>query len=232
AYARRGFFELIAVALLAGGLLFAVELVVAKRTRLYVGAALTLALATLVIVVSAAYRMQLYQLAYGWTEQRFYALAGIAWLGAGGACAALLVWRDATRWLLHAGGLIALAVAIAVNLIGPSAFVARQNLERVVEPSSALPADASRELDAQYLASLGDGAVPTLVQFLPRLGLGDRQALGSALRTFVLEGRDLAPGPLPGSSFDRERARQALAAAADELRTYPLLRAAPFQRRP
>src|SRR5437667_35639 len=35
-YARRGFFELIAVAMLAGGLLFAVELVVAKRTRLYV----------------------------------------------------------------------------------------------------------------------------------------------------------------------------------------------------
>ncbi|HEY8786644.1 MAG TPA: DUF4153 domain-containing protein, partial [Candidatus Limnocylindria bacterium] len=81
-YARRGFFELIAVAVLAGGLLFAVELVVARRSRLYVGAALTLALATLVIVVSAAYRMQLYQLAYAWTEQRFYALAGIAWLGA------------------------------------------------------------------------------------------------------------------------------------------------------
>src|SRR5438874_2617263 len=134
-YARRGFFELIAVAVLAGGLLFAVELVVAKRTRLYVGAALTLALATLIIVVSAAYRMQLYQLAYGWTELRFYALAGIAWLGAGGVCAAVLVWRDATRWLLHASGLIALAVAIAVNLIGPSAVVARQNLERVVNPS-------------------------------------------------------------------------------------------------
>src|SRR6266571_1161474 len=121
-YARRGFFELIAVAVLACGLLFAVELVVAKRSRLYVGAALTLALATLVIVVSAAYRMHLYQLAYGWTEQRFYAFAGIAWLGAGGACAAVLVWRDATRWLLHAGGVIALAVAIAINFLGPTAF--------------------------------------------------------------------------------------------------------------
>jgi uncharacterized protein DUF4153 len=231
AYARRGFFELIAVAVLAGGLLYAVELVVARRTRLYVAAAVTLALATLVIVVSAAYRMQLYQLAYGWTEQRFYALAAIAWLGAGGACAAVLVWRDATRWLLHAGGLIALAVAIAVNLIGPSAFVARQNLERVVDPSG-LPADASRELDAGYLASLGDGAVPTLVQFLPRLGTADRQALGSALRTYVLEGRDLARSALPGFSLDRERARQALLSVADELRSYPLLRGAPFQRRP
>src|SRR5438093_9390623 len=180
-YARRGFFELIAVAILAGGLLFAVELVVAKRTRLYVAAALTLTLATLVIVVSAAYRMQLYQLAYGWTEQRFYALAGIAWLGAGGASAAVLVWRDAMRWLPHAAAPLRLAVAIAVNLMAPSAFVARQNLDRVVDPSG-LPADASRDLDARYLASPGDGAVPTLVEFLPRLGASDPRALGSAPR--------------------------------------------------
>src|SRR5438093_1631722 len=230
-YARRGFFELIAVAVLAGGLLFGVELVVAKRTRLYVGAALTLALATLVIVMSAAYRMQLYQLAYGWTELRFYALAGIAWLGVSGVCAASLVWRDATRWLLHVGGLIAFAVAIAVNLIGPSAFVARQNLERVVEPRG-LPDDASRELDAQYLASLGDGAVPTLVEFLPPLGASDRAALGSALRTFAFEGRSLEPVSFVAFSLDRERARQALLGVADELRTYPVFRGAPSPRRP
>ncbi len=229
AYARRGFFELIAVAVLAGGLLFAVELVVARRTRLYVGAALMLAIATLVIVVSAAYRMQLYQLAYGWTEQRFYGLAGIAWLGASGACAGVLVWRNATRWLLHAGGLIALAVAIAVNLIGPSAFVARQNLERVVDPSG-LPADAYRGLDAYYLATLGDGAIPTLVEYLPRLGDSDRAALGSAIRTLSLEGRDLGPVSLPSFNLDRERARQALLGSADELRRYPLRLPAPLPR--
>jgi hypothetical protein len=226
AYARRGFFELIAVAVLAGGLLFAVELVVARRTRLYVGATLTLVLATLVIVVSAAYRMHLYQLAYGWTEQRFYALAGIAWLGAGGACAAVLVWRDGTRWLLHAAGLVGLAVAIAINLVGPSAFVARQDLERVIDPSG-LPADAYRGLDAYYVASLGDGAIPTLLEYLPRLAPSDRVALGSALRTFALEGRDLTPVPLPGFGLDRERARQSLLGAADELRRYPVWRFLP-----
>ena len=230
-YARRGFFELIAVAALAGGLLFTTELVVARRTRLYVAAALTLAVATLVIVVSAAYRMQLYQLAYGWTEQRFYALAGIAWLGAGGICAAVLIWRDATRWLLHAAGLVGLAVAVAINLVGPSAFVARQDLERVVDPSG-LPADAYRGLDAYYLATLGDGAIPTLVEFLPRLGASDRADLGSALRTLALEGRDLEPVPLSGVSLDRERARQALLAAADELRSYPPFRGGRFSSRP
>lgn len=231
AYARRGFFELIAVAVLAGGLLFAVELVVAKRSRLYVAAALALSVATLVIVASAAYRMQLYQLAYGWTEQRFYALAGIAWLGAGGACAAVLIWRDATRWLLHAAALVGLVVAIAINVIGPTAFVARQDLERVIDPRG-LPDDAYRGLDAYYLATLGDGAIPTLVEYLPHLGASERVALGSALRTLALEGRSLEPVPFSGLNLDRERARQALLAVADELRSYPVFRGAPFQRRP
>ena len=229
-YARRGFFELIAVAVLAGGLLFAVELVVSRRTRFYVGAALTLAVATLVIVVSAAYRIQLYQLAYGWTEQRFYALAGIAWLGAGGACAAVLVGRNATRWLPHAAALVGLAVAIAVNIIGPSAYVARQNLERVTNPT-ALPADASRGLDAQYLATLGDGALPTLVEYLPRLAESDREALGFTLGMFALYGRDLSPGAFPGFSLDREHARQALLALAEELRSYPPIRGGRTERR-
>jgi hypothetical protein len=222
-YGRRGFFELIAVAVVAGGLIFGVELVVARRSRTFAAAALALVVATGVVVVSAAYRMQLYQVAYGWTEQRFYALAGIAWLGAGCVVAAILIWRNETRRLLHAAGLLGLVVALAVNLIGPSAFVARQDLERIVDPSG-LPDDARRVLDVYYLGSLGDGAVPTLVEYLPRLAASDRQALGSALRTFALERRDLSTGPWQALNVDRVRAREALLGVADELRNYPLLR--------
>jgi len=137
--------------------------------------------------------------------------------------AAILIWRDQTRWLLHATGLLGLAVAFAVNLTGPSAFVARQDLERVVDPSG-LPDDARRALDAYYLGSLGDGAVPTLVEFLPRLVASDRQLLGSALRTYSLERRDLSVGPWQSLNLDRERARQAVLGVADELRNYPPLR--------
>ncbi|OLC57486.1 MAG: hypothetical protein AUH85_03105 [Chloroflexi bacterium 13_1_40CM_4_68_4] len=222
-YGRRGFFELIAVAVVAGGLVYSVELVVARRSRIYVAAALALVVATVAVVVSAAYRMQLYQLAYGWTEQRFYALAGIGWLGAGCVVAAILIWRNETRWLVHGAGLLGLAVALVVNVIGPSAFVARQDLERIVDPRD-LPDDARRTLDAYYLGSLGDGAVPTLVEYLPRLGASDRQALGSALRTFVLERRDLSIGPWQALNLDRVRAREALLGVADELRNYPPLR--------
>jgi len=101
----------------------------------------------------------------------------------------------------------------------------------VIDPSG-LPADAYRGLDAYYLATLGDGAIPTLVDYLPRLGDSDRAALGSAIRILALEGRDLAPASLPGFSLDRERARQALLGAADELRRYPLRLPTPSPRGP
>src|SRR2546425_1682383 len=114
-YGRRGFFELIAVAVVAGGLVFRVALGGARRARIYVTAALALVVATLAVVVSAAYRMQLYQLAYGWTEQRFYALAGIGWLGAGCVLAAILIWRNETRWLVHGAGLLGLAGGLSVT---------------------------------------------------------------------------------------------------------------------
>ena len=220
-YARRGFFELIAAGLVVGGLIFGVELVVARRSRPYVLAALTLVLATLVVVGSAAYRMHLYQLAYGWTEQRFYALAGIAWLGAGGAVAIACIARDATRWLVHAGGVLGLGVAVAINVLGPTGFVARQNLERVAA-GAALPADAYRGLDVAYLVSLGDGAIPTLVEYLPRIDPRSRELLGSYLRTYALEPRDLGAPAWQGLSADRERARAALIGSLEELRGFPL----------
>jgi hypothetical protein len=71
-----------------------------------------------------------------------------------------------------------------------------------------------------------------VVEFLPRLTVADRAALGSALRTFALEGRSLDEAALPAFSLDRERARQALVGVADELRTYPPIRGVPSPRRP
>jgi hypothetical protein len=226
-YARRGFFELINVAVLAGAIVFGVELVVARRTKLFVIAALILVAATLVVVISAAYRMQLYQLAYGWTEQRFYALAGIVWLGGSAVLAAALIWRNASRWLLHAAAIAGLVVTLGAAAVGPTGFVARQNLERVVDPSG-LPADAYRGLDIYYLGSLGDGAIPTILEYLPRLENPWRELLGSYMRTYVLESRTcdecvnrLEPGPWQAFNVDRERARVALRDAAEDLRRYP-----------
>jgi len=171
--------------------------------------------------------MQLYQLAYGWTEQRFYALAGIAWLVRRCVCGVLV---GVTR---HAGfaasALIGLAIAIAINLIGRA-------------PTSRARTSSASWTRARYLRTRVTastritwrplGRRDTNARRIPaRLGASDRVALG---RRYVRSRSRPRPrsGPASRFSLDRERARQALLTVADEVRRYPLQRPAPFRRRP
>lgn len=179
-YARRGFFELIAVAVLAGGLLLALETFVKARPREYVGAAIALAGLTSVVLASATLRMRLYQEAYGWTELRFYALAVIGWLAIGVVLAAMALATNRSRWLPHALAVAGLAVGIAVNVIGPVRFVADQNVARLANPAL-VPAFGSTGLDTIYAADLGDDAVPALVRALPYLPRDERHYLRDVL---------------------------------------------------
>jgi hypothetical protein len=210
AYARRGFFELMASASLVGALLFGLGL--QSRTRSRITTALELALIglTLVVLASAWYRLDLYQLAYGWTELRFYALAGIAFLG---LSLGVLGWSVVTARMHFALQPLfgaALLVALAVNALSPSAFVARADLDRLIDPAG-LPADAERRMDPAYLVSLGDGAFPVLVQLLPSLGWDDRNLLGAWLQ-WAAHGRAGAETPWESFTVDRLRAKSALEA--------------------
>ncbi|HEX6140217.1 MAG TPA: DUF4173 domain-containing protein [Candidatus Limnocylindria bacterium] len=187
-YARRGFFELLAVAFAVGGLVLAGEALVARRTRAYVAAFVALVLLTLVVLASAFLRLRLYQDAYGWTELRFYVFAAIAWLaiGAVGAIAALLA--DRTAWLLHGLAVLSVAFGIGFNLVGPVHFVAERNLERVNHPET-IPAGGERDLDVDYLVSLGSDAVDVVQRWMvarplpPELAerMTDRMAEASGL---------------------------------------------------
>jgi hypothetical protein len=138
-YARRGFFELLAVAFLSGGLIAGLEIVVSRRSWAYVLSAVTLAGLTLVVLASATLRLKLYQDAYGWTELRFYVFAAIAWLGLGALTTAGLLLAARTRWLAHALGILAVVVWLGINALGPQGFVARQNLARAIDPSLVAP---------------------------------------------------------------------------------------------
>lgn len=218
AYARRGFFELIAVASLVGLVVFGAELSARARSRAYLAALLGLVALTGVVLVSAAYRLELYQRAYGWTDQRLYAVAMIVFLGAALAILALAVLRARVRWALQPIALAALTVAAGVNAIGPADHVVRANVARALDPTG-LPPDAVRRLDTSSLLWLGDGALPALVELLPSLPEPDRQALGTQLRWRLDAPRD--PQPWQSWNLDRERAGRALAAARDELDRFP-----------
>jgi hypothetical protein len=179
-YARRGFFELIAVALLAGGVILALEALAGARTAAYRIAAVGLVALTGVVLVSALVRLGMYQAAYGWTELRFYALAAIGWLAVGvvTTIAALLVDRVAVVWraMLGAG----LAVALLCNVIGPQAFVTGQNVARALDPSLVAPGGATG-LDLGYLGSLGADAIPVLVDDYAALAPADQASVSSIL---------------------------------------------------
>ena len=210
-YARRGFFELVAAACLAGALVVILEATVTRRSRPYLVGLLALLLLTAVVLVSAAVRLRLYQDAYGWTELRLYVLTAICALAAALAAMIALALVDRMRWLGHGLAAIGVVALLCLNLLAPAAFVAARNVERVIDPSL-VPPDGHAGLDAGYLGILPDDAIPVLVQALPELPAAERDDLLRLLQARRLE---LATDPTFASpvawNLGRERARDALA---------------------
>ena len=193
-YARSGFFELVWVAVLAGGLLATVHAIAARRTAALVGAGLALAGLTAIVLASALLRLRIYQDAYGWTELRFYVLA-----------------TDRMRWLLHGLAMAAVVVLVGINLVGPSRLIAEQNVARVLDPTL-VPSDGKSGLDVAYALRLGDDAVPALVAALPALEPADRAALLSRLQSRRDELAAVVTTGWPAWNLGRELARRSLAA--------------------
>lgn len=210
-YARRGFFELVAAACLAGAVVLVLEAMVARRSRPYLAALLGLLALTAVVLVSAALRLRLYQDAYGWTELRLYVLTTIVSLAAALALMTALALAGRMRWLGHGLAVIGVVALVALNLLAPAGFVAARNVERVIDPALVAPGGHAG-LDADYLGVLPDDAVPTLVASLPALPLRERQAVLAILQERKAE---LATDPAFASpaawNLGRERARASLA---------------------
>jgi hypothetical protein len=214
-YAREGYFQLVAVVAGAGVLLTIAEVAARRpegRSAAFVAAGLALLGLTAVILVSAAVRLGLYQQIYGWTELRFYVAASIGWLAIGGVVATALLLRDRMAWLFHGLAFGAIAITLAVTVIGPQAFVTQQNVARALDPTL-VPAGGHGGLDIEYAATLGDDAVPVLVGALPRLDAASRTALVSVLDRRRDElATDPADAAWPAWNWSREAARAALAA--------------------
>lgn len=197
-YARKGFWQLLAVTVLTLGVLGAAARWAPRETRfdrvairVLLGA---LAVFSLVIVASALYRMHVYQEAYGFTQLRLLVSVCELWLGA------IFVMVLAAGVGLRAGWLPRVAVATAMAaLLGlvaldPDQFIADRNIDRYA---------ATGKIDVLYLSSLSADAVPAL----------DR--LPADLRACALAeiADDLANSPDTWNAWNlaRSRARELLA---------------------
>ncbi len=208
-YARSGFFELVWVAFLAGGLLAAVHAIAARRTMALVGAGIALAALTAAVLVSALIRLRIYQDAYGWTELRFYVLASILWLGIAIGITIVLLARDQMGFLLHGLAISAVVVLIGINVVGPSRVIAEENVARVLNPGL-VPPDGQSGLDIHYAEVLGDDAVPALVRALPALSSDDQSRLLGWLEARRRSLNEPSATAWPAWNLGREQARAAL----------------------
>ncbi len=209
-YARRGFFELVAAAALAGSIAVGLDRLVGQRSRAQLGASMAMLALTLVILASALARLRLYQDAYGWTELRFVVLVSIGWLAAAVVATVVLLIRNRTQWTLHALTVLALVALAGMNAVGPESFVAQQNLDRAANPAL-VPTDGNTGLDLGYLGMLGDEAVPVAIAALPLLNASDRAAVETLLddRAWSLKGEMQGTG-WPSWNLARERMREVL----------------------
>jgi hypothetical protein len=208
-YARSGFFELVWVALLAGGLLTLIHAIAARRTVALVASGLALAGLTAAVLVSAVIRLRIYQEAYGWTELRFYVLATIVWLAIGIGITMVLLARDRMGWLVHGLTIAALVVLAGVNVVGPARLIADENVARVLNPAL-VPPDGKTGLDVGYAVELGADAVPALVRALPAVDPRERSYLLAMLRERAVELETAEATGWPSWNLGRERAREAL----------------------
>ena len=211
-YARRGFFELIIAAFLAGAVIIVLDRLVVEHSARYRLAAAALAAMTGVVALSAFVRLGLYQAANGWTELRFYALAAIAFLGIGVGLTLVSVLANRAQWLPQLLLVAGLLVAGVCNAVGPQVYVTEQNLQRAIDPNLVAPGGKTG-LNVEYLARLGADSVPALVAARDRLPADVQSRVDSVLRRHAADlARDAGAG-WPSWNLARQRAADALEAA-------------------
>jgi len=164
-YARRGFGELVAVACISLALLLALSVVTRRERpherRAFSWLGVSLVALVLVMLLSAYRRLVLYEAAYGFSRLRTYTHVFLIWVGLLLIAVIVLELMRKERAFALASLLAGAGFAASLALLNVDAFVARQNIRREIQrPQS----DNSIELDAGYLLTLSDDALPALAE--------------------------------------------------------------------
>lgn len=185
-YARSGFFQLVFVAMLNLGVVLALLQLTGREGK---GWNAVRALATLlvvlsgVILVSAAWRMTLYVLAYGLSFKRALTYWGMVMIALLLAAACVKVWREHFEFFRFAA-VAALAGWLVLNYANVDRIVAEYNV-------SAYQSGSLTSIDLYYLSNLSYEALPALekldgdtnIQSLTRNGQVDTMDLAVLLKS-------------------------------------------------
>lgn len=161
-YARKGFFELIAVAIISFLILLTTEKYIAKKgtehTLIFKILSAALIVQVVLIMVSAFKRLLLYEEAYGFTTFRLYSHAFIIFLAIIFILLLYKIFKDKRENAFAFRVFVLIVVFLAVmNILNPDAFIAQRNIERFA---------ITGKLDIYYLSNLSEDAVPETVKIL------------------------------------------------------------------
>lgn len=175
-YARRGFFELVAVAALVLPLLLAAHWLLRQENpqhaRVFRAIAGVQIILLFVIMASALERMRLYTDQFGLTEQRLYATAFMGWLAVVFVWFALTVLRGRRERFAFGAMLAGFLLIGVLHVLNPDALIARTNVERALE---------GRRFDAGYVVELSADAVPALAAHLSDLKPQDSRTIATRI---------------------------------------------------
>jgi hypothetical protein len=218
-YARKGFFELVAVAVLSLMLYLTLAAVTKAETsrQKSIFTALTVLLVGLVLVIlaSALQRLMLYEDAYGFTRLRTYTHVFIYWMG-------LLLLATVILEVIRRRGFFALAsllvlfgFVLSMGILNVDGYIVRQNVGR---------ARAGSSLDAQYLNSLSTDAVPEMFRQYQLAGLPEaaKERLGAELACRASDLSDAEPQSWQSFHLSERRAAGILTANGTAWQEYPV----------
>ncbi len=176
-YARRGFFELLAVACLALALLWALALCTRRehawQRYSFNGACAGMIVLVVGMLASAFQRMLLYEEAYGFTRLRIYTHSFMIWLAIVLVLFLVALLRDRPRLWSYGTFVAALIYLAALNIASPDALIVRANVARYATDG---------KLDADYLTQLSADAAPALVAALPSLDPAAQATISQGLQ--------------------------------------------------
>jgi hypothetical protein len=217
-YARRGFFELLAVAIITLALILLLDHFTrretkSQRTIFLIGSGL-MALMAIIILASAFQRMQLYEMAYGFTRLRVYPHIFMVWLAILMAYFLAFLFLDKS-YLFATGALVmSLGFVITLDVLNPDAFIVRQNIARY---------ERGEMLDVDYLGSLSEDSVPAFLPLIDDYGTEIEEQAGPWLHQHLnrLDARQVEAA-WPSYHFAINRAYRLLDARRDEIEAFDM----------
>ncbi|MEX0649795.1 MAG: DUF4173 domain-containing protein [Candidatus Andersenbacteria bacterium] len=180
-YARRGFWELLAVAMLSLVVLFVSEKyagVESKRNKQFLIPALVLIAEVIIVIASAFKRLSLYIDAYSLTALRFYA-AGFIMLLLALFILLTVKFMKAKQEQFFTFGTLLLVITflVAVNIVNPDAFIAKSNMEQY---------NRTGKIDVLHVGELSADAEPWKIELYQKLEGEDKEVL----REFLQKDKD------------------------------------------